>query len=174
MLYPADAGLEFAYFVIAAAVRAFFAAVAGGACGKEIIVRTVAACADAEVFHGDAVGIVDRHMDLIPVVVDVIRHPYLTLGIILHRSGIHIAVVEVPLVGHGVVVGVVVFPNQRVAQLSKLYAYNGLMLSGGMRVDGIGIDAPHRVIVVDNPEVMEHNVNVITVTDDGLYREGFL
>ena len=52
-------------------------------------------------------------------------------------------------------------------QLSKLYAYNGLMLSGGVRVDGIGIDAPHRVIVVDNPEVTEHNVNVITVTDDG-------
>ena len=51
-------------------------------------------------------------------------------------------------------------------QLSKLYAYNGLMLSGGVRVDGIGIDAPHRVIVVDNPEVKEHNVNVITVTDD--------
>ena len=52
-------------------------------------------------------------------------------------------------------------------QLSKLYAYNGLMLSGGVRVDGIGVDAPHRVIVVDNPEVKEHNVNVITVTDDG-------
>lgn len=34
-------------------------------------------------------------------------------------------------------------------QLSKLYAYNGLMLSSGARLDGIGIDKPHRVIVVD-------------------------
>ena len=30
-------------------------------------------------------------------------------------------------------------------QLSKLYAYNGLMLSSGIRIDGIGIDRPHRV-----------------------------
>lgn len=34
-------------------------------------------------------------------------------------------------------------------QLSKLYAYNGLMLSSGIRIDGIGIDRPHRVVVVD-------------------------
>lgn len=27
-------------------------------------------------------------------------------------------------------------------QLSKLYAYNGLMLSSGIRIDGIGIDRP--------------------------------
>lgn len=37
-------------------------------------------------------------------------------------------------------------------QLSKLYAYNGLMLSSGKRVDNINIDKPHRVIVIDNPE----------------------
>ena len=48
-------------------------------------------------------------------------------------------------------------------QLSKLYAYNGLMLSSGTRVDGIGIDRPHRVIVIDNPITTEHNVPVITV-----------
>ena len=30
-------------------------------------------------------------------------------------------------------------------QLSKLYAYNDLMLSGGARIDGIEIDKPHRV-----------------------------
>lgn len=54
-----------------------------------------------------------------------------------------------------------------VCQLSKLYAYNGLMLSGGVRVDRIGIDRPHRVIVVDNPEFTGHNVRVITVADDG-------
>ena len=52
-------------------------------------------------------------------------------------------------------------------QLSKLYAYNGLMLSSGTRVDGIGIDRPHRVIVIDNPITTEHNVPVITVDDDG-------
>ena len=52
-------------------------------------------------------------------------------------------------------------------QLSKLYAYTGLMLSSGTRVDGIGIDRPHRVIVIDNPITTEHNVPVITVEDDG-------
>lgn len=52
-------------------------------------------------------------------------------------------------------------------QLSKLYAYNGLMLSSGTRLDGIGIDEPHRVIVVDNPVVVTRDVPVITVEDDG-------
>lgn len=47
-------------------------------------------------------------------------------------------------------------------QLSKLYAYNGLMLSGGTRIDGIDITAPHRVIVVDNPTHMT-SASVITV-----------
>ena len=40
-------------------------------------------------------------------------------------------------------------------QLSKLYAYNGLMLSSGVRVDGVDIDRPHRVIVIDNPNIIE-------------------
>lgn len=50
-------------------------------------------------------------------------------------------------------------------QLSKLYAYNGLMLSGGTRIDRIGITAPHRVIVVDN---LTHrtSASVITVKGD--------
>ncbi|OUQ24563.1 hypothetical protein B5E80_07085, partial [Flavonifractor sp. An135] len=39
----------------------------------------------------------------------------------------------------------------RRCQLSKLYAYNGLMFSSGTRVDGIRIDKKHRVIVIDNP-----------------------
>ena len=52
-------------------------------------------------------------------------------------------------------------------QLSKLYAYNGLMLSSGIRVDSIGIDRPHRVVVIDNPTRTERNVSVITVEDDG-------
>ncbi len=48
-------------------------------------------------------------------------------------------------------------------QLSKLYAYNGLMLSGGTRVTGIGLTKPHRVIVVDNPTFDAFQTNVITV-----------
>ena len=52
-------------------------------------------------------------------------------------------------------------------QLSKLYAYNGLMLSSGVRIDGIGIDRPHRVVVIDNPTRTARNVSVITVEDDG-------
>lgn len=52
-------------------------------------------------------------------------------------------------------------------QLSKLYAYNGLMLSSGIRIDGISIDRPHRVVVIDNPTRTERNVSVITVEDDG-------
>lgn len=52
-------------------------------------------------------------------------------------------------------------------QLSKLYAYNGLMLSGGTRIDGIEIDRPHRVIVIDNPESVVEFVPAITVKDDG-------
>ena len=52
-------------------------------------------------------------------------------------------------------------------QLSKLYAYNGLMFSSGTRIDGIDLDAPHRVIVVDNETYIARNVSVITAEDDG-------
>ena len=52
-------------------------------------------------------------------------------------------------------------------QLSKLYAYNALMMSSGRRIDGIGIDAPHRVIVIDNPTYQLGRTKVITVEDDG-------
>ena len=52
-------------------------------------------------------------------------------------------------------------------QLSKLYVYNGLMLSSGVRIDGIGIDRPHRVVVIDNPTRTARDVSVITVEDDG-------
>ena len=52
-------------------------------------------------------------------------------------------------------------------QLSKLYAYNGLMLSSGTRIENIGIDSPHRVIVIDNIKRTIKNVRVITVADDG-------
>ena len=51
-------------------------------------------------------------------------------------------------------------------QLSKLYAYNGLMLSGGVRIDGINLAKPHRVIVVKN-ETYRARTKVITVEGDG-------
>ena len=51
-------------------------------------------------------------------------------------------------------------------QLSKLYAYNGLMLSTGARVEGMEIDRPHRVIVVDN-HALQRSARVITVEDVG-------
>ena len=56
-------------------------------------------------------------------------------------------------------------------KLSQLYAYNGLMLSGGTRIDGIEITRPHRVIVVDNPSTLTH-ARVITVEENGT-RRGF-
>ena len=52
-------------------------------------------------------------------------------------------------------------------QLAKLYAYNGLMLSGGVRVDDIGIDRPGRVIVVEDIKKKSMPVKVISVSDDG-------
>ena len=52
-------------------------------------------------------------------------------------------------------------------QLSKLYAYNGLLMSSGIRVEGIGIDEPRRVIVIDNPTYVGNPSNIITVEDDG-------
>lgn len=51
-------------------------------------------------------------------------------------------------------------------QLSKLYSYVGLMFSDGTRIDGIEIDKPHRVIVIENPIHIEKNVPVITVKAD--------
>ena len=56
-------------------------------------------------------------------------------------------------------------------QLSKLYAYNGLMLSSGVRIDGIEIDRPHRVVVIDNPIFTEKQLPVITV-EGGEIRDG--
>ena len=52
-------------------------------------------------------------------------------------------------------------------QLSKLYAYNGLMMSSGIRVDGIGIDQLHRVVVIENPTCIIPHVKAIAVADDG-------
>lgn len=52
-------------------------------------------------------------------------------------------------------------------QLTKLYAYNGLMLSSGVRIDGIRIHKNSRVIVVDNPTITVERTPVITAKDDG-------
>lgn len=52
-------------------------------------------------------------------------------------------------------------------QLSKLYAYNGLMLSSGQRIGGIGIEKKHRVIVVDNPKLTTERTFIVSVKDDG-------
>ena len=47
-------------------------------------------------------------------------------------------------------------------QLSKLYAYNGLMLSGGVRIDNILLSAAN-IIVVKNPKQSAYDTDVITV-----------
>ena len=51
-------------------------------------------------------------------------------------------------------------------QLSKLYAYNGLMLSGGVRIDNIVLGEGN-VIVVDNPKHTVYDTDVITVESRG-------
>ena len=52
-------------------------------------------------------------------------------------------------------------------QLSKLYAYNGLMLTDGFRVGDMDIWNSDRIIVVDNPVTTVRNADIITVEDDG-------
>ena len=57
-------------------------------------------------------------------------------------------------------------------QLSKLYAYNGLMFSDGVRIDGLGLDS-NSVIVVDDPVYTARDTDVITVEskDSGAVRK---
>ena len=52
-------------------------------------------------------------------------------------------------------------------QLSKLYAYNGLMLTNGYRTDDMSIWNSDKMIVVDNPITTVYGTNIITATDDG-------
>ena len=47
-------------------------------------------------------------------------------------------------------------------QLSKLYAYKGLMFSDGVRIDGLGLDS-ESVVVVDDPVFMARDTDIITV-----------
>lgn len=52
-------------------------------------------------------------------------------------------------------------------QLAKLYAYNGLMLTSGFRIDDMSIWDEKRVVIVGNPVSPVYEVNVITAEDDG-------
>ena len=52
-------------------------------------------------------------------------------------------------------------------QLSKLYAYNALLFTSGRRIENEGLLSDKRIIVVDNPESIVPDVDVITVADDG-------
>lgn len=52
-------------------------------------------------------------------------------------------------------------------QLSKLYAYNGLMLTSGFRFEDMSLWDAKRIVVVDNPVTPVYEANIITVEDDG-------
>ena len=52
-------------------------------------------------------------------------------------------------------------------QLSKLYAYNALLFTSGRRIENDTLLSDERIIVIDNPESIIPNVDIITVTDDG-------
>lgn len=52
-------------------------------------------------------------------------------------------------------------------QLSKLYAYNGLMLTSGFRIPDMSIWDATRIVVVDNPVTPVYEANIITAEDDG-------
>ena len=52
-------------------------------------------------------------------------------------------------------------------QLSKLYAYNGLMFTGGRRVEIQNLLQEKRIVVIDNPKSIVKDADIITVEDDG-------
>ena len=52
-------------------------------------------------------------------------------------------------------------------QLSKLYAYNGLMFTGGRREEIQNLLQEKRIIVIDNPKSIVKGADIITVEDDG-------
>ena len=52
-------------------------------------------------------------------------------------------------------------------QLSKLYAYNALMLTSGERRDIDGLLSKKLIVVIDNPRSIVKDAHIITVTDDG-------
>jgi hypothetical protein len=52
-------------------------------------------------------------------------------------------------------------------QLSKLYAYNGLIFTGGCRCVIKGLLQEKRIVVIDNPKSIVKDAQIITVEDDG-------
>ena len=52
-------------------------------------------------------------------------------------------------------------------QLSKLYAYNALLFTSGRRIENDALLSDKIIIVIDNPESIVPDVDIITVTDDG-------
>lgn len=56
--------------------------------------------------------------------------------------------------------------NIGMCQLSKLYAYNGLLFTGGRRIDDFCLDEKN-IVLIDNPKSIVKNIPVITVEDDG-------
>ncbi|MDD4495687.1 MAG: hypothetical protein PHV32_15345 [Eubacteriales bacterium] len=57
--------------------------------------------------------------------------------------------------------------NIGLCQLSKLYAYNGLMLTSGFRISNMTVWDEKRIVVVDNPITPVYEANIITAEDDG-------
>ncbi|MDD4415106.1 MAG: hypothetical protein PHR14_11305, partial [Oscillospiraceae bacterium] len=57
--------------------------------------------------------------------------------------------------------------NIGLCQLSKLYAYNGLMLTSGFRISDMTIWDERRIVIVDNPVTPVYEANIITAEDDG-------
>lgn len=52
-------------------------------------------------------------------------------------------------------------------QLSKLYAYNGLMFTGGRREEIQNLLSEKRIVIIDNPKSIVKDADIITVEDDG-------
>ena len=52
-------------------------------------------------------------------------------------------------------------------QLSKLYAYSGLMFTGGRREEIQNLLQEKRIVVIDNPKSIVKDADIITVEDDG-------
>ena len=51
-------------------------------------------------------------------------------------------------------------------QLSKFYAYNALLFTSGRRIENTDLLSDERIIVIDNPESIVPDADIITVTDD--------
>lgn len=52
-------------------------------------------------------------------------------------------------------------------QLSKLYAYNGLMFTGGRREEIQNLLPEKRIVIIDNPKSIVKDADIVTVEDDG-------